>query len=375
MLLCTGANCDVRTSDHEPILCWATRCAESALVELLLNFGAEVNQQDDDGYTALHHAVYSSELDLTGLLLSSGADPNLEDWSSGFIPLLSALQQPDWDILELLLIDTDVNHANWQMKTVLHIAACYQQFPLAKRLLCRLLDQGANINARTTTGGTPLMCSVSAEEVDFNFVRTLVDAGADVNQADCKKYTALHLAASSTADVSLEITRLLIDSGANVNAKNDNSSTPLFEAVRVGNTAVVKILIQANCDVNSVCVVERRTTTPLSFAVMGDDIDSIVMLLAAGAVCPQNLIGMALAHHALSALAIRGNANEGDLTPKLMNIKKLGFKPLDLTHLCRIVIRNHLPAGCKLKSALGELKLPSKLKEYVVLRDVDALFT
>lgn len=49
------------------------------MVNLLINYGIDVNHQDVDGCTALHFAICDEQYDLAKLLLNNGADPAIVD--------------------------------------------------------------------------------------------------------------------------------------------------------------------------------------------------------------------------------------------------------------------------------------------------------
>ena len=49
------------------------------LVKALLNAGAEVNMENEDQYTALHHAVSQGHVEIVEVLLVNGANPKLKD--------------------------------------------------------------------------------------------------------------------------------------------------------------------------------------------------------------------------------------------------------------------------------------------------------
>ncbi|TMW65175.1 hypothetical protein Poli38472_009342 [Pythium oligandrum] len=49
------------------------------IVQLLLDYGADVSPTDESGNTALHYATVGEHLDVVALLLSSGADPNVQN--------------------------------------------------------------------------------------------------------------------------------------------------------------------------------------------------------------------------------------------------------------------------------------------------------
>lgn len=65
--------------EGDTALMLASRAGRLDIVRYLIEKGAEVNFQDNDGRTSLHYAVISKNRKMVALLLSSGADPNMED--------------------------------------------------------------------------------------------------------------------------------------------------------------------------------------------------------------------------------------------------------------------------------------------------------
>lgn len=78
-------------------------------------------------------------------------------------------------------------------------------------------------------------------------VQELIAAGADVNQPDYKKSTALYLAALSGHS---EIVRMLLAAGATLNDINKFGGFPLAAAASFGYVDIVKMLLAAGADVN-----------------------------------------------------------------------------------------------------------------------------
>ncbi|MFP3021569.1 MAG: ankyrin repeat domain-containing protein [Wolbachia sp.] len=83
--------------------------------------------------------------------------------------------------------------------------------------------------------------------VEAKTVKLLVEKGANVNAADARGYTALHLAVTGKL---IETVRELIKSGANVNAEEyGNKCTPLHLACMVGKVEIVKELVKAGGEI------------------------------------------------------------------------------------------------------------------------------
>lgn len=103
-----------------------------------------------------------------------------------------------------------------------------------------LLDAGASVELRNSSGETPLITLAStlisplphgADLLSRRLVfQLLLDAGSDVNAANMKGRTALHIIASTKSDKDVETriacAKLLIHRGANVEALDEDGQTP-----------------------------------------------------------------------------------------------------------------------------------------------------
>jgi ankyrin repeat protein len=108
----------------------------------------------------------------------------------------------------------------------------------------RLLDAGADVNARGTNGDTPLFYASRHKDV----AELLVARGADVNAVDSDGNTSLHVAAYSG---NLELVDLLIAKGANHSIANRDGLTPLLLAVNRWNKDVAVLLIEKGANFNA----------------------------------------------------------------------------------------------------------------------------
>jgi len=106
----------------------------------------------------------------------------------------------------LLLIPT----AATGERTALHDAAQRSQADEVKRLL----EQGADVEARDQFGQTALY--VAASRGHFVIVKRLLEAGADVGARDQYGRTALHIAAEVSQAA---VVKLLLEAGADAEAR------------------------------------------------------------------------------------------------------------------------------------------------------------
>ena len=117
----------------------------------------------------------------------------------------------------------------------------------------------------------------AAEKGKGALIRTLLDAGADVNAAQVDGMTALHWAVyHDDADT----TGLLVRSGANVNAENRYDVPPLSLASTNRNAALVKLLLDAGADANASL---RSGETVLMTAARTGSLEAVEALLVKGA--------------------------------------------------------------------------------------------
>ncbi len=200
----------------------------------------DINALDETGLSALHRAVFSSNMvELDSLLANPNLDPNiLSGTADGIAPLhmavvLGVYQEPQFDessvsIMKKLLSfnGIDPNIQSSEGVTPLHLAVSVGNYPA----ITILIDAGADKDA-TFHGATPLVMAVTAES--FPSVEALVEAGANVNEA-LSGTTLLHMAASMG---NVNIGAYLVFMGADLNAKDAGSLTPGDVALEEGFTS------------------------------------------------------------------------------------------------------------------------------------------
>jgi ankyrin repeat protein len=167
----------------------------------------------------------------------------------------------------------------------------------------KMLEAGADIEAKNCSGYTPLQYATDQDLVDK--VKLLIDYGADVRAVHRGgDQTPLHIA--SMFDKGGETAQLLIDGGANIESRDPVGHTPLLGAAETGCLSAAKVLILNGADVN---VFDRNRltalhsasspwnwheTTPLHFA--SDNASFVELLINNGA----NV--NALSHNGLTSL-------------------------------------------------------------------------
>ncbi len=106
----------------------------------------------------------------------------------------------------------------------------------------KLISENANVNHAFRLGFTPLMDAYNNLEI----TKSLLNAGANVNQASDNGCTALSMAA--TYGHNKEVLIILHKAGAKIDAQNDQGETPLMCAARAENLICLRFLVEHGAD-------------------------------------------------------------------------------------------------------------------------------
>ncbi|UKZ83461.1 hypothetical protein TrVFT333_011270 [Trichoderma virens FT-333] len=217
LLLEKGAAVDAIGVIERTALCTAAENGNEGIVRLLLEKGADVEIDDEDGCTALHHAIGSK--DITQLLLSRGAEIDATDLS-GSTPLILAAGDGQEDTVRLLLqYGAKVDAKDDSGRTSLIHAIIKNH----ERIVRLLVDEGAQLEERDARGRTPLF--VAAKSGHRDIVRLLLAKNARLEERDAHGRTPLFVAAESAHK---DIVRLLLSEGADVGARDNYGRIPLI---------------------------------------------------------------------------------------------------------------------------------------------------
>jgi ankyrin repeat protein len=181
----------------------ATRfMADPAIINALLQYGADVNTQNHFGETPLMEIASGTtsgrnpikKASLLNLLLQAGADPMLKNRSNE-TALSKALEGPkDQHIIKLLqdymAMDPKVRATNGVLRNLR--SAILAKKPKAVAVLLQKNPQ-LNVNAKDRDDQTLLMHATALHVQNIDIVQLLLNAGADVNITDKDGKTAYDL--------------------------------------------------------------------------------------------------------------------------------------------------------------------------------------
>lgn len=257
---------------HTP-LSLAAKHGRAEILATLLSKGAKLAKPQAMGETELMLAARGGHVDVIGLLLDAGAVVKARGDKHRTALMSAASGGSKQAVAKLLEAGAQINAQAGNGQTALMYAASYG----GPEVVSLLLEAGADVHAVDSGRRTVLMFGTKHPEV----LRLLLKAGAKVNAQSEYGRTALMSAARGSKEDALEAVDLLLEAGAEVDAKARQKETALIYALdQTGpNMAVVKRLIEAGADVNTV----THGQSPLMAAVRSRRVEPIKLLLEKGA--------------------------------------------------------------------------------------------
>lgn len=238
----------------------------------------DVDTINANGSNALYAAAYWGQAEIAQVLIAAGANLEIQDEQSGWTPLMGAVRMNQYAIVKILL-EAGANPNAWSQDhdaypslTPLMIAASYC---VSIEIFKELIRYKADINAKNKYGNTALMIAASDRHNHKKIkliLSTFLQVGAtEEGLKDIRLLIAIN-------DGDLEKVRSLIDAGSDVNARSYTGDTALVVASRKGRTEIVKTLINAGAEINS-----EGLWHPLISAIIHGHTDVAKLLVQAGA--------------------------------------------------------------------------------------------
>lgn len=215
----------------------------------LSNSGVKVNAQDVWGETPLHYGVAESadpEGVIDALVIGEAADVNVSD-NNGNTPAHAAAAKVVLRAMtKLANHGAEMSVRNEYGETPLHLAVRAEAAKIVKYEpsgivatadMAKVVDcsKGA-VSVPDKFGITPLHYALSKTTI-----KKLVDCGADVNARDDWERTPLHYAVERGSGEAVSTLRAL---GADINARNQQGDSPLDIAEKSGNKEIAELLRQ-----------------------------------------------------------------------------------------------------------------------------------
>ncbi|KAG7239788.1 hypothetical protein INR49_028375 [Caranx melampygus] len=204
-----------------------------------------INYQDSEGFSALHHAALTGTTELLSLLLEAQATVDIKD-INGMRPLHYAAWQGKADsVLLLLRAGAAVNSPSHDGQIPLHLSAQYGHYEVSEMLLQHQSNPCLMNKAKKTP--LDLACEFGRLKVaqlllSSNMVAALLEGEGGHDSLDSPSTTPLHLAARNGHK---DIIKLLLKAGIDIN-RATKAGTSLHEAALYGKTEVVRLLLDAS---------------------------------------------------------------------------------------------------------------------------------
>jgi len=325
LLVAANANKEIQNKISLTPLGLAIKRQQPDAVQHLLSLNCSVNDTvtsctmvNDVGYSPLHLAINSYNLEIVKLLVAGKADLNFQTTKTKDTPILAAATSGNTQIVEFLIeAKSDLNLPNLIGSTPLHSVLSLVTLPVdpekpsdykavakllinakcdlnaksleaqlnttALRILAvngqldlvqYLVEAGCDKNPVDSSGDTPLFCAIA---LGHSVAKYLIHAKCDVNYQNPTTGGTLMECAASVGRI--EIMELLLSEGCDKNVQNKEGDTPLHTASYNGYTNIVKLL----ADSTNINNKNSGGGTPLHVAVEEDKKEVVEVLLAARA--------------------------------------------------------------------------------------------
>jgi ankyrin len=162
---------------------------------------------------------------LAAVILLSGCVTNIH----------SAIERDEMDRLQRAVEQGQLDSRDWRDRTPLMLAAQRENLEMVRYLV----NQGADINAATRTGGFTAL-RFACSNGNYEMAQFLINNGADVTQTNEFGWTPLHTAAKYGHP---QLVKLLLSNGAQIDAETESGVTPARTAGQNGYVDITVYLL------------------------------------------------------------------------------------------------------------------------------------
>ena len=305
----------------------------------------------------IHDAAQTGDLAGVQAELDKGVDANEVDRSFfNLTPLHWAISK---GVAELLISEgADVNAITLEGSTPLHFAAWNGYKEIAEILI----DNGADLNViNNKLAGTPFITAL-----DWAIQQGRTEIADLLRKHGGKTSEELFALFEAARTGNIEAAKQAIADGIDVNAEDYRGLTPLHEAAAFGHNEVAELLIAKGAEVNAIIVSggSNKNKTPLDFAVMKKQNETADLLRKHGGKTSEELNALidaakngdieAVKQHLAAGAGV--NAKTGDGTTPLHNAAIYGHN-----EVAELLIVNGAEVNAIIVSGRNQGKTPLDL--------------
>ena len=305
----------------------------------------------------IHDAAKTGDLAGVQAELDKGVDANEVDRSFfNLTPLHWAISK---GVAELLISEgADVNAITLEGSTPLHFAAWNGYKEIAEILI----DNGADLNViNNKLAGTPFITAL-----DWAIQQGRTEIADLLRKHGGKTSEELFALFEAARTGNIEAAKQAIADGIDVNAEDYRGLTPLHEAAAFGHNEVAELLIAKGAEVNAIIVSggSNKNKTPLDFAVMKKQNETADLLRKHGGKTSEELNALidaakngdieAVKQHLAAGAGV--NAKTGDGTTPLHNAAIYGHN-----EVAELLIVNGAEVNAIIVSGRNQGKTPLDL--------------
>jgi len=254
-LIENGADTTIKNNEHKAPIDIAIQKDKIQIVEELLKLKKiDIDQKDDYGRSILQNMVVSGNHDMAKSFIKHGANINTLD-SKGKHILYDALSYGDPVFFRYLLANKNIelNHIDEDGNTLMQHPQIEQNDILAKDLL----GAGADPTILNAKGESYLYKTALRGEEAFDIIDLALEQGANVNALTTTNNTIMmeiFLRASenkgSYREQLLNIVTKMLEHKGDINALDAKGESGLFNSVKLRDMQLIVFLLQANINTN-----------------------------------------------------------------------------------------------------------------------------
>lgn len=237
----THKNLNKKNKDGQAFIHQAAISNNIAAIKLLIDFGANIDIYDKNGFSPLKYACYYDNYESAELLMKYKLT------LIGYEPMMLAASMNCCNTLRCLIeLGGDVNGyvSDKEGYSLIHWAAQEGHVDVIKLLV----ERGANPDLLDDSGHTPLYKAASEGHADI--VEYLLTCKVDIEgrlEEEFNHTTPLMIACVCNK---IYIVEILIKNGANIEAKDRDGRTPLFYAALRQHREIFDLLVKYGANKN-----------------------------------------------------------------------------------------------------------------------------